>query len=98
MRINTVRFQSRCPHRLALTRFGADSRITEGLGRAHARDGEVITIRRGDTVYTPPGEWHWQCAAPDNFMSHLAIWEAPESGAESEWGQLVTDEVSDLTR
>jgi hypothetical protein len=25
-------------------------------------------------------------------MSHLAIWEAPESGAESEWGDLVTDE------
>jgi prevent-host-death family protein len=25
-------------------------------------------------------------------MSHLAIWEAPASGAESEWGDLVTDE------
>jgi len=33
-------------------------------------------------------------AAPNNFMSHLAIWEAPESGAESEWrrAELVTDE------
>ena len=25
-------------------------------------------------------------------MTHLAIWEAPESGAESEWGDQVTDE------
>jgi hypothetical protein len=25
-------------------------------------------------------------------MTHLAIWEAPESGAESEWGDHVTDE------
>jgi hypothetical protein len=24
-------------------------------------------------------------------MTHLAIWEAPESGPESEWGELVTD-------
>jgi hypothetical protein len=29
---------------------------------------------------------------PDNFMSHLAIWEAADSGAESEWGELVTGE------
>jgi hypothetical protein len=25
-------------------------------------------------------------------MSHPAIWEAPESGPESEWGEHVTDE------
>ena len=24
-------------------------------------------------------------------MTHLAIWEAPAEGAESEWGELVTD-------
>jgi hypothetical protein len=24
-------------------------------------------------------------------MSHLAIWEAPASGSESEWGDQVTD-------
>jgi hypothetical protein len=25
-------------------------------------------------------------------MSHLAIWESPGQGPESEWGDLVTDE------
>jgi hypothetical protein len=25
-------------------------------------------------------------------MSHLAIWEAPDSGTESEWGEFLTDE------
>lgn len=24
-------------------------------------------------------------------MTHIAIWEAPESGAESDWGDLVSD-------
>ena len=45
----------------------------------------------GDTIYTPPGEWHWHGAAPDRFMTHLAIWEAPADGPESEFGPLVTD-------
>ena len=48
-------------------------------------------IRAGDTVHTPPGEWHWHGAAPDRFMTHLAIWEAPAEGPESEWGDLVAD-------
>jgi hypothetical protein len=69
-------------------------------GQAHAsrldgdvhRNGQVVTVRPGDTVYTPPGEWHWHGAAPDTFMTHRAIWEAPESGVESDWGAHVTDE------
>jgi quercetin dioxygenase-like cupin family protein len=30
----------------------------------------VIEIRPGDTIDTPPGEWHWHGAAPDLFMTH----------------------------
>jgi quercetin dioxygenase-like cupin family protein len=53
-----------------------------------------VEIRPGDTVHTPPGEWHWHRAAPDHFMVHLAMWEGPGDGPgpESEWGDLVTDE------
>ena len=29
---------------------------------------------------TPPGEWHWHGAAPDHFMTHLAMWEAASRG------------------
>ena len=54
--------------------------------------GEVIEIRAGDTIHTPPGEWHWHGSAPEQFMTHLAIWEAPAAGPESEWGDQVTDE------
>ena len=40
-----------------------------------------------------PGEWHWHGAAPDHFLTHLAIWEGPGEGQgpETEWGDLVTD-------
>ena len=30
---------------------------------------------------TPPGEWHWHGAAPEHFMTHLAMWEGPGPGA-----------------
>jgi quercetin dioxygenase-like cupin family protein len=45
--------------------------------------------------HTPPGEWHWHGAAPDHFMTHLAMWEGldeGQQGPETEWGDLVTDE------
>jgi quercetin dioxygenase-like cupin family protein len=65
--------------------------VTEGLGRIQARGAAVLAIRAGDTVHTEAGEWHWHGAAPDHFMTHLAIWEAPETGPESEWGAQVSD-------
>jgi Cupin domain len=80
-----------CPHASASQRSGSAHgartawhshavgqtlHVTEGVGRAQARGGEVIAIRLGDTVYTAPGEWHWHGAAPDRFMTDLAIWEA----------------------
>jgi quercetin dioxygenase-like cupin family protein len=65
--------------------------VTEGVGRIQSRGSRVVTIRAGDTVQTPAGEWHWHGAAPDRFMTHLAIWEAPAEGPEAEWGEQVTD-------
>ena len=60
-----------------------------------SRGGDVIDIRPGDTIYTPPGEWHWHGAAPEHFMSHLAMWEGlgeGQEGPETTWGEHVTDE------
>jgi quercetin dioxygenase-like cupin family protein len=72
---------------------GQTVHVTEGVGRIQARDGAVLEVRAGDTVVTPAGEWHWHGAAPDRFMTHLAIWEAPldDGGLETEWGALVSD-------
>ncbi|GAA1055228.1 hypothetical protein GCM10017608_31330 [Agromyces luteolus] len=44
---------------------------------------------------SPAGEWHWHGASAEQFMCHLALWEAPdpESGEpETEWGELLTAE------
>ena len=65
--------------------------VTEGLGRIQARGGDLTEIRPGDTIHTPPGEWHWHGAAPDRFMTHLTILEAPAEGPETEWGEQIAD-------
>ncbi|MEU4226341.1 cupin domain-containing protein [Nonomuraea sp. NPDC026600] len=33
-------------------------------GVVRARGDEIVVMRPGDTVHTPPGEWHWHGAAP----------------------------------
>lgn len=52
-----------------------------------------IEIRAGDSIYTPPGEWHWHSATPGDFMAHLAMWEAlneGQQGPETKWDDHVT--------
>lgn len=95
MRVNTVRFAPCARTAWHSHAVGQTLYVTEGVGRIQARGGEVMEIKPGDVIYTPAGEWHWHGAAPEHFMTHLAMWEgpAPESGEdESTWGELVTDE------
>jgi len=69
--------------------------VTEGEGRIQARGGERVTIRSGDVIHTPPGEWHWHGAAPDRLMTHLSLTEGAGEGPETEWGEHVTHEDYD---
>jgi quercetin dioxygenase-like cupin family protein len=70
---------------------GQTVHVTGGVGRMQSRGAEVIEVRAGDTVHTPPGEWHWHGAAPEHFMTHFTVYEAAADGAETEWGEQVTD-------
>ncbi len=91
MRVNVVRFAP--PARTAWHAHpgGQTLYVTEGCGLVQSRGGEIIEIRPGDVIYTPPGEWHWHGAAPDRFMTHIAMWEVDESGTSANWGEHVSD-------
>jgi quercetin dioxygenase-like cupin family protein len=91
VRVSLVRFAPGARNAWHVHALGQTVHITEGVGRMQARGAEPIEVRAGDTVHTPPGEWHWHGAAPDHFMTHLAIWEAPAEGEETEWGAQVSD-------
>jgi quercetin dioxygenase-like cupin family protein len=91
MRVSLVRFAPGARNAWHAHAVGQTLYVTDGVGRIQSRGGKVIEIRAGDTIYTPPGEWHWHGAAPDRIMTHHAIWEAPSEGPESDWGEQVDD-------
>jgi quercetin dioxygenase-like cupin family protein len=93
VRVSVVRFAPGARNAWHAHAMGQTVHVTEGVGRIQSRGEPVREMRAGDTVRTPAGEWHWHGAAPDHFMTHLAIWEGPgDGGPETEWGALVTDE------
>jgi quercetin dioxygenase-like cupin family protein len=61
--------------------------VTEGEGRVQSRGGPVVTIRPGDVIRIAGDEEHWHGAAPDRFMTHLAITEG-----DTRWGEHLTDD------
>ena len=68
--------------------------VTEGVGLTQVRGGDVVIIRMGESVWCPPDMEHWHGAAPDHFMTHLAVWDTVgegQSGPDTVWGDLVTD-------
>jgi quercetin dioxygenase-like cupin family protein len=93
LRVNTVRFTPGARTAWHSHALGQTLHVTEGVGLTQSRGGDVVTIRPGDTVSVPANEWHWHGATPDDFMAHLAIWEAPSDDTpESQWADHVSDE------
>ena len=66
--------------------------VTEGVGLCQRRGGPVEVIRPGDRVFFEPGEEHWHGAAPNRFMTHLAMLQVDDEGKNATWGEHVTDE------
>jgi quercetin dioxygenase-like cupin family protein len=67
--------------------------VTEGIGRCQRRGGPVEVIRPRDRVFFAPGEEHWHGAAPDRFMTHIAMLQVDDEGNSAVWGEHVTDEA-----
>ncbi|MFF3574595.1 (R)-mandelonitrile lyase [Nocardia jiangxiensis] len=93
-RVNAVHFTPCARTAWHTHAVGQTLHVTEGIGLVATRDGKVIVMRPGDTVHTPPGEWHWHGATSENFMTHLAIWEGAgdPNVPETTWGEQVTDD------
>ncbi|AGS67351.1 cupin domain-containing protein [Streptomyces collinus] len=61
--------------------------IVEGIALIQSRGGKILEAHPGQVIWTPPGEEHWHGAAPDHFMTHIALWE----GDDVDWLDHVTD-------
>jgi quercetin dioxygenase-like cupin family protein len=70
--------------------FGQTIYVTEGIGLCQRRGGPIEVIRPGDRIFFEPDEDHWHGAAPDRFMTHIAIQQADDQGSPATWGEHVT--------
>lgn len=67
--------------------------VIAGVARFGSRDGTIIEVHPGQTLYTPPGEDHWHAAAPGCFMEHIALLEsADDPAATTVWKEHITDD------
>jgi quercetin dioxygenase-like cupin family protein len=73
--------------------YGQTIFVIEGIGRCQREGGPVEEIRPGDRVFFTAGENHWHGAAPNRFMTHIAIQEVDESGSPVTWGDPVNDDT-----
>lgn len=61
--------------------------VVDGIALIQSRGGKILEARPGDVIWTPPGEEHWHGAAPDHFMTHIALGETDDV----DWLEHVTD-------
>jgi quercetin dioxygenase-like cupin family protein len=87
IRANVVRFAPGARTAWHSHGLGQTLYVVAGIALIQARGGEVLEARPGDVIWTPPGEQHWHGAAPDQFMTHLALWETDDVT----WLEHVTD-------
>jgi len=66
--------------------------VTEGVGRCQRDGGPIEVIQPGDRVFFEPDERHWHGAAPDRFMTHLAMQQVDDRGSAVTWGEHVSDD------
>ena len=67
-------------------------RVTQGVARFGTRDGEIVELHPGQTLYTPPGQDHWHAASGGSFMEHIAMFEGGDDPATSTvWKEHISD-------
>jgi len=91
IRVSVVRFAPVARHAWHSHAVGQTVHVTEGIGLIQSRGEKPVEILPGETVHTTPGDRHWHGAAPEHFMTHLAMWEASADGNEADWGEQVND-------
>ncbi len=68
-------------------------RVTQGVARFGTRDGDIIDVYPGQTLYTPPGQDHWHASADGTFMEHIAMLESGDDpAATTVWKAHITDD------
>ena len=71
--------------------LGQTLHVVSGCGWFRTAGEAKVEIRAGDTVWIAPGERHWHGATSRIMMTHLAMQERGEDGAQAQWQEPVDD-------
>lgn len=63
--------------------------VTEGVGYYQEKGNQMITLRKGDAIKSPPNVPHWHGASPNNDFVQLAI--SSTEGGPTQWLDPVDD-------
>ena len=66
--------------------------VLDGGGLAQRQGGEVVELRRGDSVWFAPDERHWHGAAPQEPFSYISI-QPVKDGVAAHWFEPVRPEA-----
>lgn len=92
MSVATVRFAPGARTAWHSHARGQYLRVTAGVARFGTRDGDVLEVTAGQTVYTPPGQEHWHASGDGSFMEHIAMLEnADDPTTTTTWLEHVSD-------
>ncbi|RII84855.1 cupin domain-containing protein, partial [Clavibacter michiganensis subsp. insidiosus] len=73
--------------------LGQTLHVTSGVARVGTRDGGVVEVGPGGSVYIDAGEEHWHGATAHAPMEHIAVLEDGDDPVDATtWGPHVTDE------
>lgn len=84
--INTVVFTPGARTHWHAHERGQILQIVAGRGLIQSEGEEIHELLAGDVVWVPAGERHWHGAAPEAYMTHVAI-----SLGATDWAHAVTD-------
>jgi len=66
--------------------------VISGTALTGTRDGEIINLKSGETVWCPPNTDHWHGATSTSAMKHLVII-GSKDGQNVVWKEAVSDEI-----
>ncbi len=93
MTVATVRFAPGARTAWHSHARGQYLRVTAGVARFGDREGNILEVHPGETLYTPPGQEHWHAAGGEGFMEHIAMMESADDPSQSAiWAEHVSDE------
>lgn len=70
--------------------------VTGGKGFSQEEGRKALVIRKGDVVKVPPGVKHWHGAAPDRWLTHIAVMPNSRKGDATWFGAVTDEEYRDL--